>query len=559
MKKQIWAALSFVAFCSMGVMAAETAPMPSEPGIPVTDALVKKKCGGCHQADAQGNLTRISWIRTTPEGWEQAVKRMVRLNGLTLTPEEARQIVHYLATYHGLAPEEAKAVMYMAEHRMIDETVPPDMQGACNTCHAIGQPISWRRPKEEWDLLVKTHLGYFPVAEVTAFLRPPPSPDAEPKPNEDKRQPWEKAVDYLTKTYPLHTAEWDAYHSSIHPAKVEGRWLVKAYKPGTGPYYGEMTVTKGEADDEVVTSTKLVSSKDGSTIAYSGKAIVYAGFAWRGRSKSDSDPKELREVMMVARDGQTAEGRWMWGGYQEFGFEVSMKRALPGPVLLGLNMAKLKAGSTETVDLYGQNFPASAKPDSIDFGTGVKVLKILESKPGHVKAEVEVAKNAVPGLRDVEAFGSVVPSSVAVYDHIDFVKVAPSWALSHLGGTIGPKGLVQFEAIAYANGPDGKPNTPDDIILGPVQAKWSMQEFYATYGDDDTKFVGNLDSVSGLFTPAGEGPSMERQDMRNNYGDVWVVAEIEGPKGKPISGRSYLVVTVPQYLRFDQPEVAPNP
>jgi len=153
----------------------------------------------------------------------------------------------------------------------------------------------------------------------------------------------------------------------------------------------------------------------------------------------------------------------------------------------------------------------------------------------------------------------VVPSSVAVYDHIDFVKVAPSWALSHLGGTIGPKGLVQFEAIAYANGPDGKPNTPDDIILGPVQAKWSMQEFYATYGDDDTKFVGNLDSVSGLFTPAGEGPSMERQDMRNNYGDVWVVAEIEGPKGKPISGRSYLVVTVPQYLRFDQPEVAPNP
>jgi quinohemoprotein amine dehydrogenase len=117
--------------------------------------------------------------------------------------------------------------------------------------------------------------------------------------------------------------------------------------------------------------------------------------------------------------------------------------------------------------------------------------------------------------------------------------------------------LVQFEAIAYANGPDGKPNTADDIILGAVPAKWSMQEFYATYGDDDTKFVGNLDVVTGLFTPAGEGPSKERQDMRNNYGDVWVVAEIEGPKGKPISGRSYLVVTVPQYLRFDQPEVAP--
>ena len=63
--------------------------------------------GTCHQKDEKGNLSRISWERTTPEGWEEAIKRMVRLNGATLEPAEARTILKYLSTYHGLAPEEA--------------------------------------------------------------------------------------------------------------------------------------------------------------------------------------------------------------------------------------------------------------------------------------------------------------------------------------------------------------------------------------------------------------------------------------------------------------------
>src|SRR5215469_3914853 len=96
---------------------AQAAEKPEE-GIPVTDALTISKCGVCHTKDAKGNLSRISWERTTPEGWEEAIKRMVRLNGLQITPDDARHIVKYLATYHGLAPDEAKPVMYIAEHRI---------------------------------------------------------------------------------------------------------------------------------------------------------------------------------------------------------------------------------------------------------------------------------------------------------------------------------------------------------------------------------------------------------------------------------------------------------
>ena len=52
--------------------APEAAKPPAEEGIPVTDPVVLAKCGGCHTKDAKGNLSRISWERATPEGWEEA-------------------------------------------------------------------------------------------------------------------------------------------------------------------------------------------------------------------------------------------------------------------------------------------------------------------------------------------------------------------------------------------------------------------------------------------------------------------------------------------------------
>src|SRR6266446_2690902 len=69
---------------SGGQQAPGAAATPEE-GFPVTNALVIEKCGTCHPKDDKGNLSRISWTRTTPEGWEEAIKRMVRLNGLVIT------------------------------------------------------------------------------------------------------------------------------------------------------------------------------------------------------------------------------------------------------------------------------------------------------------------------------------------------------------------------------------------------------------------------------------------------------------------------------------------
>ena len=126
-----------VAF-SMGVLCAgaqqETPPKPKElteaqkleieSGIPITSELVRKTCSPCHKADDKQRLSRISWRRTTPEGWEQTIKRMISLNGLKMEPAEAREVLKYLADNLGLAPEEARPAAFEVEKQMIDYKYP---------------------------------------------------------------------------------------------------------------------------------------------------------------------------------------------------------------------------------------------------------------------------------------------------------------------------------------------------------------------------------------------------------------------------------------------------
>jgi quinohemoprotein amine dehydrogenase len=194
----------------------------------------------------------------------------------------------------------------------------------------------------------------------------------------------------------------------------------------------------------------------------------------------------------------------------------------------------------------------------VDFGSGVAVKRVIESTATSLTVEVDVDAKAIVGKRDVSVRRAVATNAIAIYDRIDYIKVKPDTALARLGGNGHPKGFQQFEAWAYNRGPDDKPNTPDDIELGPVDAEWSVEEFYAVYGDDDKEFVGSL-SPSAFFTPSSEGPNPKRKFSRNNYGDVWVVATdkgADGLDGQPLTGKSYLVVAVPLYVRWDQPEVA---
>ena len=162
--------------------AAAAAPPAQEPspgdalpdgGIPVTSDLVHRACGSCHPSDDQRRMSRISYQRTTPEGWQQTVRRMVLLNDLEIEAADAREAVRYLATHHGLAPEEARLGAFEVERRNVDfyYEADPRTQETCNRCHSMGRVLNQRRTTEEWELLVAMHRGYYPFSDFQSFTR----------------------------------------------------------------------------------------------------------------------------------------------------------------------------------------------------------------------------------------------------------------------------------------------------------------------------------------------------------------------------------------------------
>src|SRR5438094_1809540 len=176
-----WLLASFLVVVAAGLSEAQVSQ--ATVGIPISHQLTLDKCGGCHPRDASGMMRRMSYMRTTPEVWEQAIKRMVRLNGLVIKPEEAREILRYLSNNNGLAPEEAKPVFWEAEHRMFrdqSDKVPDDaLQHTCNYCHTIGRVLGQRRTRDDYEKLINKHPGLFPGAEHQVRPRPPSGQGAQ--------------------------------------------------------------------------------------------------------------------------------------------------------------------------------------------------------------------------------------------------------------------------------------------------------------------------------------------------------------------------------------------
>jgi quinohemoprotein amine dehydrogenase len=328
---------------------------------------------------------------------------------------------------------------------------------------------------------------------------------------------------------------------------LAGRWLVTASIPGRSKYYGEMQVQP--EGDEVDTSVHLTSVKDGSTVVRSGRAVVYGTYAWRGRSRggepASSTPDDLnseaREVLWVAPDQSSAQGRWFWGQYQEFGFDVKLRRASADVALIALDPPSLQTGSqANRVRMIGDHIPAQVVPADLDFGPGVTVRRIISHTPVDVIAEVDVTSDAGLGKRDVALFKWVEKRAITVYDRVDYIKVGPESALAAFGDRTHTRGYQQFEAIGYQRGADGKLHTVDDVELGPVDVTWSMEVFYAAPGSS-ADFVGKV-SPTGFLEPAIASP--------NNNFDVWVIATAKNHQDKsgwPLVGKAYLVVTVPMY------------
>jgi quinohemoprotein amine dehydrogenase len=519
--------------------------------------------------DDTQQISRISFQRKTPEGWQTTVRRMAALNAMQIDPQIARGVVKYLANNLGLAPEEAKPAAFEVERRLIDYTYSAnaDAEAVCTKCHSMGRVISQRRTKNEWHLLISLHRGLYPQVDFQVFRRSGAANDAARPESRapDTRQPVEKAVDHLAEAFPLNTKEWSGWSATMRPPRLEGTWSVRGWEPGHGPLYGRaeikaVTGRQSNAPDEFTTEVVYTFARTGQRVTRSGPTVIYTGYQWRGRSTEGSDESTaLREVMWVERDWKSISGRWYFGGYDELGLDVQLERIGAETSVLGTDRTAVAAGmSGQQLKIYGTNFPTPLQPSAVDLGPGITVTRILSATRDVATLTLDVAPTAGVGARDLVIGGASRPRAITVYDRIDRIKVTPEWAMARVGGIVFPKMTAQFEARAFHNGPDNRPETSDDVDLGVVPATWSLEEYAVRYGDDDISYVGTIDPVTGRFTPNIDGPNPARRLSANNIGDVWVVArhvpDQSGSKpASPLTARAHLLVTVPLYMRWEPP------
>ena len=526
-------------------------------GTPIENAAVIENCVSCHTRDESGRMTRLSYMRKTPEGWQTSIRRMVSLNDVDIDPAAAREIVRYLANEHGIAPEELRPGLFEVERRLIDfdYEADDDTENTCIQCHSMGRIITQRRTTEEWGLLIAMHRGYYPITDWQAFRYVGPAPGS-PRAPDDTRHPMDKAIEHLSQEFPLDTPEWSDWSATMQPAQIEGTWALSAVQPGYGRLFGELTVQRvAGTDDEFTTSSSLTYARSGDTVRRRGSSIVYTGYQWRGSSVLGDGQDPLREVLFVERDWQQISGRWFSGAYDELGFDVHLYRVGNDPMILGMEPRALSAGAVaRVVRIFGANLPGALTPEAVSLGPGISVERVVRSDGNSATVIVNVDEDASVGPRDISIYGARRPESGFVYDQIHSIRVSPEWGMARVGGGRMPKGYTQFEARAYHRGTDGRAGTDDDVDLGVVDATWSLEEYSVTFDDDDLQYVGEIESRTGFFTPALDGPNPERSGNRNNVGDVWVVADFS-PAGsmadRPLRARAHLVVTVPLYMRWD--------
>ncbi len=531
-------------------------------GFPIDNATLVTNCVRCHAMNDDGYMTRVSYLRKAPEGWQQSVRRMVLLQDVELDPADAREIVKYLANTQGLAPEEAAPGAFEVERRLIDYryTADEETETTCIQCHSFGRVLIQRRTEQEWNLLMATHRYYYPLVDFQAFIRSgprstEPGPDGSPP---DNRHPMDKAVAHLSRAFPLDTDAWASWSANMRQPRIAGTWAVSGYEPGKGPIYGHLTITADPpAEDEFTTEAVYTYARTGQQVRRQGRSIVYTGFQWRGRSYEDGDEIGLREIMMVDRDRREVSGRWYTGGYDETGLDVTLRRVTADPLVAGVFPSIIRRGeSLLEITIYGANLPASIAAGDLDFGGGIVVTEVVSAGAGAITVRVSAATDADVGGRDLFVAGTSHRDALTVYDKVHAIQITPLAGMARVGGVVFPKGFQQFEAIARSNGADGEAGTDDDLELGAVAVVWSLEEYAAVLDDDDLAFVGGIDD-GGLFTPAEDGPNPNRSGERNNIGDVWVVGtfipnDATGAAGaEELRARAHLLVTVPLYMRWE--------
>ena len=111
------------------------------------------------------------------------------------------------------------------------------------------------------------HRGWYPLIDRQVYRRMGPTPrDRGPDGRlPDTRHPSEKAVDYLSQTYPAADRGMVVVVGDQAFAALDGNWAITGYEVGKGPVYGRMVIAPvPNAPDEFTTETTFTYARPAS-------------------------------------------------------------------------------------------------------------------------------------------------------------------------------------------------------------------------------------------------------------------------------------------------------
>ena len=151
---------------------------------------------------------------------------------------------------------------------------------------------------------------------------------------------------------------------------------------------------------------------------------------------------------------------------------------------------------------------------------------------------------------------SDAPASALGAGRVDRISVDPPYQVARVGDGGGPipKEFGVFDAVAWSNGPDGKPETADDVRIGAVPATWRSEPWNELAREErDVEFAGNFEDPSvGVFTPGDAGPNPARKYGTNNAGNLKVIATVKDGE-RELTAEAQLIVTVQRWIHSPIP------
>lgn len=509
------------------------------------NTVVRQKCSACHKLDQQGRVDVIEETRKTPEEWKNVVDRMIRLNGAVVSDAEFHPAIKELSGALCLSPKEMAAVAYINsdENSQYREIPVSDQEKriyqACVRCHTYGKIASHRMTTAQWADIRNLHLGYYPTVI--------------PQMREMNWQTESKElVDVMAKLFPMDNPEWQAWMKSRKNADLSGKWAVAGYQPGLGYYEGTYTIAADPARGvDEYTLEKEVRYEKGISLKMTGTGTLYGTYHLR-TTMSSPVTRRMEGVFDLEPESSVFGGKW-WNVVQDtnsYGNEKFARVGESAKVLALFPQSLKKApGAQQSLTVVGTNLPQGLKEADLQFADpNVKVRKIEKNDGLKLICKVEVGKDSAVGTSQLKLKGVASGESVIVYDKVDGIKVFPAIGRARVSsGPAYPQQGVQFVARAVSNGKDGQPGTADDLILEPLEAKWTLEEQSTRENDDDLKYL-QTSVANGLYTPVTTyGPIESRLQRREGTGLVAIGASVmEG--GQELKDKAQLVVTEPDFI-----------